>query len=130
GAVAGLCAAQGRWGRLPLQQVIEPAIEAAAAGVPVTWDLVLAIVARLKEIDGLPNAAAFLLRDGRPPRLPEDGSASSGVGERIDTSRLIAPLREIADRGAEGFYGGWGGGGGERRGRGGGGAVSRGDPPP
>src|SRR5262249_52737052 len=62
GAVAGLCAAQGRWGRLPLQQVIEPAIEAAAAGVPVTWDLVLAIVARLKEIDGLPNAAAFLLR--------------------------------------------------------------------
>lgn len=107
GAVAGLCAAQGRWGRLPLQQVIEPAIEAAAAGVPVTWDLVLAIVARLKEIDGLPNAAAFLLRDGRPPRLPEDGSASSGVGERIDTSRLIAPLREIADRGAEGFYGGW-----------------------
>src|SRR5215470_14874252 len=72
GAVAGLCAAQSRWGRLPPAQVLEPAIEAAAAGVPITWDLALAIVGRLADIEAMPNAAAVLLRDGRPPALPED----------------------------------------------------------
>src|SRR5215218_1173324 len=44
GAVSGLCAAHERWGRLPLAQVIEPAIEAAEAGVRVTWDVILNIV--------------------------------------------------------------------------------------
>jgi gamma-glutamyltranspeptidase/glutathione hydrolase len=107
GAVAGLCAAQSHWGRLPLAQVLEPAIEAAAAGVPVTWDLVLAIAGRLKEIEAQPHAGAFLLRDGRPPRLPEDASTSPERDECIDTSRLAEPLREIARRGADGFYRGW-----------------------
>jgi gamma-glutamyltranspeptidase/glutathione hydrolase len=104
GAVAGLCSAHERWGRLPLAQVLEPAIEAAAVGVPVTWDLVLAIVGRLNEIQALPRAAALLLRDGRPPRLPEDGGESL---ERIDTAPLVEPLREIARSGADGFYRGW-----------------------
>ncbi len=107
GAVAGLCAAHERWGRLQLAQVLEPAIEAAEAGVRVSWDLVLAIVGRLKEIEAMPDAAALLLRDGRPPKLGEDGSALGGPDERIDTSRLAETLREIARHGAAGFYGGW-----------------------
>ena len=107
GAVSGLCAAHERWGRLPLAQVLEPAIEAAEAGVHVTWDLVLAIVGRLKEIEALPGAAALLLRDGRPPRIPEDGAPPDGTDERIDTSRLAKTLREIGRRGAAGFYRGW-----------------------
>jgi gamma-glutamyltranspeptidase/glutathione hydrolase len=107
GAVSGLCAAHERWGRLPLGQVLEPAIEAAEAGVRVTWDLVLAIVGRLKEIEALPGASALLLRDGRPPRLPEDGAPPDETDERIDTSRLAETLREIARHGAAGFYRGW-----------------------
>jgi gamma-glutamyltranspeptidase / glutathione hydrolase len=107
GAVAGLCAAHDRWGRLPLAQLLAPAIEAAEAGVRVSWDLVLAIVARLKEIEALPNAAALLLRDGRPPKLTEDDVASRGPDERIDTSALAKTLREIARHGAAGFYSGW-----------------------
>jgi gamma-glutamyltranspeptidase / glutathione hydrolase len=107
GAVAGLCAAHDRWGKLSLAQVLEPAIDAAAAGVPITWDLVLAIVGRLTEIEALPNAAALLLRDGRPPKLAEDGSAPLGAADRIDTSRLAETLRAIARDGADGFYRGW-----------------------
>jgi gamma-glutamyltranspeptidase/glutathione hydrolase len=107
GAVSGLCAAHERWGRLPLGQVLEPAIETAEAGVRVTWDLVLAIVGRLREIEAMPNAAALLLRDGRPPKLPEDGGLRSGSDEKIDTSLLASTLREIARRGAAGFYSGW-----------------------
>jgi gamma-glutamyltranspeptidase / glutathione hydrolase len=107
GAVAGLCAAHERWGTLPLEAVLEPAIEAAEAGVRVAWELVLAIVARLPEIEELPNAAALLLHDGRPPRLPENGGPPDRSGARIDTSRLAKTLREIARRGAAGFYDGW-----------------------
>jgi gamma-glutamyltranspeptidase/glutathione hydrolase len=43
GAVAGLCAAHERAGRLPLAQVLEPAVEAAEAGVEVSWSLLLII---------------------------------------------------------------------------------------
>lgn len=107
GAVSGLCAAHERWGRLPLAQVLEPAIQAAEAGVHITWDLVLAIVRRLKEIESLPGAADLLLRDGRPPTIPEDGDLPDGTVERIDTSRLANTLREIGRHGAAGFYRGW-----------------------
>jgi gamma-glutamyltranspeptidase/glutathione hydrolase len=107
GAVSGLCAAHERWGMLPLGQVLEPAIEAAEAGVRVTWDLVLAIVGRLKEIEAQPGASALLLRDGRPPKLREDGAPPDGTDERIDTSRLAKTLREIGRHGAAGFYRGW-----------------------
>jgi gamma-glutamyltranspeptidase/glutathione hydrolase len=107
GAVAGLCAAHERWGKLPLAQVLEPALEAAKTGVRFSWDLVLAIVGRLKEIEAMPNAAALLLRDGRPPMLGEDGGAPRRPDERIETTRLAETLREIARRGADGFYGGW-----------------------
>lgn len=107
GAVSGLCAAHERWGRRPLAHVLEPAIEAAAAGIPVTWDLILAIVGRLHDIEKLPNAAALLLRGGRPPTLPEDGALSEGSDDRIDTSPLVKTLGEIARHGAAGFYRGW-----------------------
>jgi gamma-glutamyltranspeptidase/glutathione hydrolase len=107
GAVSGLCAAHERWGRLPLGQALEPAIEAAENGVDVTWDLVLAIVGRLKEIESLPGAATLLLPHGRPPRIPEDGGLPDETDERIDTSRLAETLREIGRHGAAGFYRGW-----------------------
>jgi gamma-glutamyltranspeptidase / glutathione hydrolase len=107
GAVSGLCAAHERWGRLPLAQVLEPAIEAAEAGVRVTWDLILTIVSRLREIEALPNAAALLLRDGRPPKLPDEGGLPYAPEERLDTAQLAKTLREIARHGAAGFYGGW-----------------------
>jgi len=107
GAVAGLCAAHRRWGRLQLAEVLEPAIDAAEAGLPVTWDLIVAIVGRLDEIEALPNAAAMLLPGGRPARLREDGGLPDGVEQRIDTSPLVGTLREVARRGAAGFYRGW-----------------------
>jgi gamma-glutamyltranspeptidase / glutathione hydrolase len=107
GGVSGLCAAHERWGRLPLGQALEPAIEAAENGVDVTWDLVLAVAGRLKEIESLPDAADLLLPHGRPPRIPEDGGLPNGNDERIDTSRLAKTLREIGRHGAAGFYRGW-----------------------
>jgi len=94
GAVAGLCDAHAMFGRLKLAQVLEPAIAAAEAGVPVTWSLQLAIVDRLARIRTLPEIAEWLLRDGLP-RGPED---------RLDGVDLARTLRRIAAEGKRGFY--------------------------
>jgi gamma-glutamyltranspeptidase/glutathione hydrolase len=100
GAVAGLCAAQELYGRLPLAQVLEPAIEAAAAGLLVTWDLALSISGRIAEIRSLPHTAERLLRSGEVPRA----HSGFGRGDRIDLSDLAETLRRIAREGAAGFY--------------------------
>ena len=84
GSVAGLCAAHERFGRLPLAQVLEPAIEAAERGLDVSWSLVLFLNERLAEIRRLPRAAELLLRDGDLPRPPGWG----GVRDRLDLSDL------------------------------------------
>ena len=102
GAVAGLCAAHERYGRLPLAAVLEPAIEAADAGVSVTWNLVLAITARMDAIRALPAAAALLLPGGVPPKTGDPSRSA----DRLDLSELAGTLRRIAREGAAGFYAG------------------------
>jgi len=102
GAVAGLCAAHERFGRLPLAQVLAPAIDAADAGVPVTWGLVLAIAARFDAIREMPHASAWLLRNGSPPSAP----GVLGEGDRLDCAELAGTLRRIAAHGPAGFYAG------------------------
>lgn len=102
GAVAGLCAAHGLGGRLPLAEVLEPAIELADAGLEVTWKILLAIGERRDEIRAMPAAATLLLPRGDLPRV----SSEPGTGDRIDTSALAATLRLIARDGAAGFHGG------------------------
>lgn len=102
GAVAGLCAAHEQAGRLPLAQVLEPAIEAADAGLEVAWNVVLATVSRLPEIREIPSAAAFLLDGGDP--LTHDPYFRPT--RRLDTSALAATLRAVAAEGPAGFHGG------------------------
>jgi gamma-glutamyltranspeptidase/glutathione hydrolase len=94
GAVAGLCDAHAMFGRLKLAQVLEPAIAAAEAGVPVTWSLQLAIAGRLAKIRTLPEIAGWLLRDGLPP----------DTDDRLDGADLARTLRRIAGEGKRGFY--------------------------
>jgi gamma-glutamyltranspeptidase/glutathione hydrolase len=104
GAVAGLCAVHESVGRLQRKQVLAPAIEAAEAGLPITWDLVLAIAGRIEQVKASRPAAALLLPRGTLPSLPEDGASPEGGDEAIDLSALARTLRAIADQGAAGFY--------------------------
>jgi gamma-glutamyltranspeptidase/glutathione hydrolase len=100
GAVAGLCAAHERAGRLPLAELVAPAIELAERGLPVDWHLALTILQRLADIRSQPAAAAFLLRGGDPPPACDDW----GNGTTLDTAPLAATLRRIAREGAAGFH--------------------------
>jgi gamma-glutamyltranspeptidase/glutathione hydrolase len=102
GAVSGLCAAHELAGRLPLAQVLAPAVEAADAGLEVTWDLALVIVERLDAIRATREAADYLLPNGRIPRA----AGYSGPGDRLDMSALAATLRRIAEQGPRAFYSG------------------------
>jgi gamma-glutamyltranspeptidase/glutathione hydrolase len=102
GAVAGLCAAHEMFGRLRLAQVLEPAIEAAEAGLPVSWSLALMIRDRLEVIRELPHTAALLLRNGDPPRAANPWQA----GDRLDMTDLARTLRLIGEQGPAAFYAG------------------------
>lgn len=100
GAVAGLCRAHTLGGRLPLAAVLEPAIEQARAGIPVTWRDVLAISKRLPEIRTRPAAAQALLVDGEVPRLqPQDPAPLTRDG-----TALSRTLERIAQHGPSAFY--------------------------
>ncbi len=102
GAVAGLCDAHRMFGKLPLAQVLEPAIAAAEAGIEVTWQLQLPIGDRLAAIQALPDTAAWLLRNNMPPKA----ASQLGGGDRLDGTDLARTLRRIAAEGSRGFYDG------------------------
>lgn len=100
GAVAGLCDAHRMHGRLPLAQVLEPAIAAAKAGIAITWQLQLVIGERLAAIQALPDTAAWMLRGNLPPKA----EGQLGGGDRLDGTDLARTLERIAQEGARGFY--------------------------
>ena len=102
GAVAGLGHAHDLACRLPLPQLLEPAIRAADRGVEVSWDVLLAITARLDDIRDHAASAAFLLTDGDPPTIDPYWRPT----RVLDTTALAATLRAIAAHGAGAFHGG------------------------
>lgn len=100
GAVAGLCAAHAQFGRLPLAEVLAPAIEIAEAGLPVEWRLALTIAYLQASLQTLPDTAALLMPGGRVPSIETAWSQAA----RLDFSALARTLRRIAAQGAAGFY--------------------------
>jgi len=90
GLVGGWDALHRRWGRLPLAEVLAPAIRLAGAGHPVPPVLARAVAAQ----------RARLTRHGA------DGWAlmNLAVGERFRQPALAALLRAIEAQGADAFY--------------------------
>ncbi len=98
GTVAGLCKAHERYGTLPLEQVMEPAIAYAADGFDVNWFLSICITNAMRGFQRFAASSAVFLPDGRPPvawPLPAD---------RLVQRDLAQVLRLIAKQGAAGFY--------------------------
>ena len=100
GAVAGYALALERWGKLPLATVIQPAIEAAANGVPVSWFHSLLVTRDLAKLRRLPQTAAIFLNHRDPP-------VSASVdkdGDRLTQTELARALETIAALGPDAFY--------------------------
>ncbi|MEU6731177.1 gamma-glutamyltransferase [Nonomuraea wenchangensis] len=99
GAVAALCHAHARFGRLPLAQVLAPAIELAEDGHETNWFASAAICADARSLRRFRSSAELFLPDGLPLRGP-----SLGPGDRLVQPRLARVLREIAEGGPDAFY--------------------------
>lgn len=94
GSVAGLVHAQRRWGKLPLAQVMAPAIRLAERGYPVSPTLARALAGNAGAMGRWPATRAVFWRGGRPLQ----------AGDRLVQKDLAQSLRQIAAQGADAFY--------------------------
>lgn len=95
GTVAGLVEALDRFGSLPLETVLAPAIRHAVEGVPVTPRFRRAIDANLAALRQRPNFSRIFLKASGAPYE---------VGATIRQPELAETLKAIARDGAAAFY--------------------------
>ena len=101
GVVAGLCLAHARFGALPREAVMEPAVALAAEGFEADWYTSLILGLDLAVLARFPRAAAIFLSDGTVPPRP---SVLLSVPDRIVQRDLAETLRRIARHGSDVFY--------------------------
>lgn len=94
GTPAGLCLAQRMYGRLSLQEVIQPAIDLAERGFQVSDHL----------SDSLKGSACLLELFPESRRVYLNGGRYFEPGERLIQTDLARSLRAIRDQGPDGFY--------------------------
>jgi gamma-glutamyltranspeptidase/glutathione hydrolase len=95
GTVAAMWLAHGRWGKLPIARVLEPAIRLAEDGTGVTPRLQVAIAVHQKRFLRFPASRKLFLHD--------DGSVPE-LGEVRKNPDLGHTLRLLAEQGPRAFY--------------------------
>jgi gamma-glutamyltranspeptidase/glutathione hydrolase len=93
GTIAVLALAHKEHGRLPWNALFEPAVKLAEAGFPVGPRLAM-LIERDQGIPLVAGTAAYFRPNGKPPQ----------VGDIIKNPDYAASLRDIAAKGADGFY--------------------------
>lgn len=101
GVVAGLCLAHARFGALPREAVMEPAVALAAEGFEADWYTSLILGLDLAVLARFPRAATIFLSDGTVPPRP---SVLLSVPDRIVQRDLAETLRRIGRHGPDVFY--------------------------
>lgn len=96
GTVAGLVYAHEQWGQLPLDELLQPAIQLADEGFEVSHTLANALERTADRMEPWPATTDIFWRDGRPLQ----------AGERLVQKDLAESLRLIAQQGAQAFYNG------------------------
>ncbi|WP_341704876.1 gamma-glutamyltransferase [Ferrovibrio sp.] len=96
GTLKGWCEAVSRFGRLPLADVMEPAIRHASRGFAITPYLTECIT----------DSAQDMLRDGEIAKLYLPGGKPLPAGSRLVQADYAATLRRIAADGPDTLYGG------------------------
>lgn len=96
GTLRGWCDALRDYGRLPLDQVMEPAIRHARRGFAVTPYLADCLASALSDLAADPEARRILTRDGQPLK----------AGDRLVMADYAATLSRIAAEGPEALYAG------------------------
>ncbi len=94
GEVAGLLTALDEYGTMSRGQVIQPAIDRATQGVPVSDVLAAMIVDNYDVISAFPASDAIYLNDGFPKE----------AGDTVSNTDLAKTLGMIAQQGRDAFY--------------------------
>jgi gamma-glutamyltranspeptidase/glutathione hydrolase len=94
GCVAGWELALDRFGTMPLSRLLQPAIDYAEGGFPISPNLAEAITDGARQFARFPQWMATFLPTGRPPR----------PGEVLKLPNLARTLRILQEGGAEAFY--------------------------
>jgi gamma-glutamyltranspeptidase/glutathione hydrolase len=97
GTVAGLLHALENYGTMSVRQVLQPAVDLALKGVPVSFALNQELNSRKERLLADPGAASTYLVEGEAPQL----------GVNFRQSDLGQVLKSIRDNGRSGFYEGW-----------------------
>src|SRR5581483_5493259 len=87
-------AAKAHGGRLPLTDLLAPAIRACAEGYVVTRGQARLAAEKLAELQSVPGFGDVFLRDGKPPE----------AGQTLKQSTLAATLDHLAHAGLADFY--------------------------
>jgi gamma-glutamyltranspeptidase/glutathione hydrolase len=94
GTVDGWFELHGRFGRLPMQEVLRPTIDYARNGHPVHEFIQYGWAINVKRLSQYPGFVEQMTLDGRAPR----------VGELWKNPNLASTLEQIANEGRDAFY--------------------------
>ncbi|MCH8254380.1 MAG: gamma-glutamyltransferase [Gemmatimonadetes bacterium] len=94
GAVGGWAEALRRFGTMSWSEALEPAVQLARAGLPVSERLSLDIAGQAAKVRRDPEAARIFLPGGAPPE----------AGQKLQMPELAATLERIQQNGPEEFY--------------------------
>jgi gamma-glutamyltranspeptidase/glutathione hydrolase len=98
-SVAGYDHMHRMWGRLPLSEVIAPAIALAQRGLPQDWVTAVRVATSAAVIRRYPHTAAVYLPDGLPPVPPYHGTPGF-----LRQGNLLATLERLGKAGMRDFY--------------------------
>src|SRR6266852_3119416 len=96
GTVRGLEMAHQKYGRKAWRDLVEPAVELASRGFPVSYDLASSLRSKhtSERLSRFPESRRIFLKDGK----------FFEAGERLIQRELARTLERIRDRGAKDFY--------------------------
>ncbi|HYZ32421.1 MAG TPA: gamma-glutamyltransferase [Crenalkalicoccus sp.] len=98
-AVAGYAALHAKHGRLPLREVLAPAVALAKRGLPKDWFTSLKITFSAPTLRLYPESARIYLAGGLPPAPPYQGAPG-----HLALGALPATLERLQQAGLEDFY--------------------------
>ena len=98
-AVAGYAHMHGRWGVLPLHDIMAPAIALARRGLPQDWFTTLKVANSAAVLRMYPESARIYLPGGLPPVAPYQGNPGA-----FPLGNLLATLEHLAGAGLRDFY--------------------------
>ncbi len=96
GTVAGLVYAHDKYGKKPWKELVQPAVDLARTGFPVSWDLASGLRGN--------SVNDRLSRFAESKRIFLKNGAHYEMGEVLVQPELASTLERIRDNGAPGFY--------------------------